>query len=146
MSLFEKPLTLQSFILKWLTLLFNFLKLFFSFLEFLSELWSHLHLRNSFILFFNNFKNSLFLFLKFLVLSLKYFYFSLLTCDILIIMNVFKLPFLIRDCVLNLCDSYNLLGDKSFFQFDLFWLLFVIKINAILFLLCIVEKILQLFD
>lgn len=146
MSLFEKSLTLKCFILKWFTLLFNFLKLLLSFLEFFSELWCHWGLRNSFILFFNNFKDCLFLFLKFLELSLKYFNFSLFTGYILIIINIFKLSFLISDCALNLTDSYNLLNNKGFFKFDFLRLLVVIKLNSILFLFGVAEKILQLFD
>lgn len=122
------------------TFLFDFFQLLFCFLKLLSELRSHRNLGNSFILFFDNFKDGFFLFLKILKLGLKYFNFSLLTGYMLIIVNVFQLSFLISDCILNLGNSYYLLGNKGLFEFDLFWLLFVINVNSILFLFGVTEE------
>lgn len=134
MSFFQKSFALQSFSLKWFAFLFNFFKLIFGFLEFLSELRCHRNLRDSFVLLFENFLDCFFLLLKFLKLILKNFDLSLLTGDMLIIVNVFKLPFFVSNCVLNSSNFSNLLGNESLFQFNLFGLLIVIDIDTILFL------------
>ena len=127
----QQSLILESFILKYLTLLFDFFQLFLGSVEFLPKLRSHWCQLDTFILLFQYTANSFLILLQFLQFILQNLYLGLCAGNILIIINVFQLSLFVGDRALKLGDFSRLFGDHSFFYFNLFWLVLVVNIDTI---------------